>query len=506
MSETSRNSSRRGARVRRDIWSLEEEQRWHPITRAYALAVAEMQSRADSDPTSWTYQAQVHGMPDGGQPDDFRGQCQHQTWFFLSWHRLYLHWFERVVQACVEANASIDDEVRAGWALPYWNYSPGGTRATLPAAFRDATMPDGSPNPLFVADRNDFVNDGEELDPRAVLIDRALTPTVFSRPRPDGGFGGAETGWNHLNQDVRRMPGSLEQTPHGSVHMEVGGLMARFATAGLDPVFWLHHANIDRLWESWRLELGRPDPDVTSAWGTTRFRFHDEKGNQTSGTAADVLDTATDLDYTYEDITVPAPTRRGRRGRVQPPSASDDSVTGRSEGTPAGDDGPPAELVGATEDAVELSGGTQDVSFRIDRPGGPAADQRDAAPGRVILTVEGIESVDPGRPADVTYAVYLNPPGDEDADADPEEFFVGTLDFFGLEEVGGLGSDTAGHDLRRSFDVTDLVEGLREEGRWDPESVTISFRPLRRGRRRAADDAQREVRAVRVGRVGLFVE
>ena len=45
------------------------------------------------------------------------------------------------------------------------------------------------------------------------------------------------------------------------VHVLVGGsdpnsnlpgLMSDPDTAGLDPIFWLHHANIDRLWEVWR--------------------------------------------------------------------------------------------------------------------------------------------------------------------------------------------------------------------------------------------------------------
>ena len=91
-------------RVRRDIWGLEEEQAWHPVTRAYARAVARLQTRAATDPTGWTYQAQVHGMPGFRQPDDFRGQCQHNSWFFLPWHRLYLYWFERIVRSCVEAD------------------------------------------------------------------------------------------------------------------------------------------------------------------------------------------------------------------------------------------------------------------------------------------------------------------------------------------------------------------------------------------------------------------
>ena len=40
--------------------------------------------------------------------------------------------------------------------------------------------------------------------------------------------------------------------------MGVGGWMSAFATAAQDPIFWLHHANIDRLWEAW-LALGDPD-------------------------------------------------------------------------------------------------------------------------------------------------------------------------------------------------------------------------------------------------------
>ena len=29
------------------------------------------------------------------------------------------------------------------------------------------------------------------------------------------------------------------------------GFMGGFSTAPLDPLFWMHHCNIDRLWEVW---------------------------------------------------------------------------------------------------------------------------------------------------------------------------------------------------------------------------------------------------------------
>jgi tyrosinase len=38
---------------------------------------------------------------------------------------------------------------------------------------------------------------------------------------------------------------------HGSVHIWVGGTMSDASVSPADPVFWLHHANLDRLWWAW---------------------------------------------------------------------------------------------------------------------------------------------------------------------------------------------------------------------------------------------------------------
>ena len=55
----------------------------------------------------------------------------------------------------------------------------------------------------------------------------------------------------------------MDRQPHGQGHVETGGLMADFLTAGLDPAFWMHHANVDRLWETYARDLGHgyPFPD-----------------------------------------------------------------------------------------------------------------------------------------------------------------------------------------------------------------------------------------------------
>ena len=481
-------------RVRRDIWSLEGEQTWHPITHAYALAIAQMQSRDATDPTSLEYQAQIHGMPDFGQPDAFRGQCQHQCWFFLPWHRLYLHWFDQTVLATVRAHPDIDDETKEAWALPYWNYGPGGQRATLPEAFRQTAHPDDPdrPNPLFVGNRNAFINNGEELDPLVTNPAAALAETAFSLARPAGGFGGAATGFNHLRDDPNRFPGMVEQTPHNDVHSEVGGLMGGFDTAGLDPVFWMHHANIDRLWTVWIGQDGMENPDVTGSWGTTDWHFHDPAGAAVKGRASGVLDSAADLGYEYEDTSLPEPVRRGGIRRV--PS------------TPPPDQ--PAELVGATEDPLELTGGTKRVALSVGEASGPArrGRRRGAADAeRVYLTVEGIEGDrDPG----VTYAVYVNLPDDADLDEDPESHHAGNVSFFGIEATRQVDTDPGGHPLARSFDITGLVSELRDADSWDPDAVTVTFVPVRRGtsRRRGGSEGEGTGPPVTVGRVGVYFQ
>jgi tyrosinase len=473
-----------GVRTRRDVWSLEEEQPWHPIVRAYALAVGELQTKSPDSPGSWAYQAAIHGMEGFVQPDRFRGQCQHATWFFLPWHRLYLHWFERLLQVTIAGLSDVPPEVRDSWALPYWNYGAGGQRASLPGPFREQRLPDSADqNPLFVEERNQYVNDGEPMNDLVTRADAALAQPTFSERAPSGGFGGAQTGFNHRAEDPSRWPGLLEQTPHGDVHMEVGGSMAMFHTAGLDPVFWMHHANIDRLWEVWLGQGDRTNPDPSSPWGTREFQFHDPDGEPVVGSADQTLDTSGSLGYTYEDVSTPEPRRRRRR-RVLPTPET------------------PAELVGATGDSVELTGGRADVEFDLGGPTGPAARRGARPPERAFLTIEGVEGEsDPG----VSYAVYVNlPSGDEPGGAD-DTHYVGNLSFFGIERVGNVDDDPAGHSLRFSYDITDVIEDLDERDEWDRGAVTVTFSPLSRGR---ADRGDRQGAGppVSVGRIGVYYQ
>jgi tyrosinase len=491
--------------VRHDIWTLDQQNHWHPTIYAYARGISVMRQRAATDPTSWDYQAAVHGMfPD--PLDGFRDQCQHRGWFFGSWHRMYLYWFEQMIRAAIQDLSDIDDETKRTWALPYWNYSNPDendeSRRKLPKAFLDLTLPDGvTPNPL--RDPTRLINDGRAMRVEAVRLAQALAPVTFAGL---GGFVGGKTAFNHRSEDPNRAAGPLEITPHGVVHGQVGGNMGLFETAALDPIFWLHHANIDRLWDVWLRQPGRAN-STEAAWLTgVSFKFHDENAATQTQQSKDVTDQQ--LDYVYEDTSVPGPDQEAAVVEPEQPAVPPELVGATEEafalaGDPEQPDFPP-ELVGATEEPFALTGDTVSISFGISSPEGPLAEAA-AAPSRVFLDLADITSSDlPG----VTYGVYLNVPDGDPATDD--EYYVGNAAFFGIETVGRADSEHAG--MRLIYDITDLYNRLNAAGQWS-DQVSVTFvpqylEPPAEPTELPADESVpvQQPGNVRVGRVGVLLQ
>jgi hypothetical protein len=68
-------------------------------------------------------------------------------------------------------------------------------------------------------------------------------------------------------KQLRRPPGCFWQpleAVHGGVHVWVGGSMSTIPTAPADPIFWMHHANSDRLWALIACVSRAACPDVDS--------------------------------------------------------------------------------------------------------------------------------------------------------------------------------------------------------------------------------------------------
>src|SRR5438034_6906362 len=175
--------------VRRNVGAMSAS---HAVILGYRKAIKAMQALPPNDPRSWTYQAAIHGTF-STPPMTAWNTCQHGNYFFWSWHRMYLYWFERIVK-----KMSGDGK----WALPYWDWSAPSQRQ-LPAMFRDPGTE------LYTVNRNPAMNDG-----------------TGSLPASHVNYSSAFALVNFISAS-----GSIEVTPHNVVHGDIGGLMGSVPTA-----------------------------------------------------------------------------------------------------------------------------------------------------------------------------------------------------------------------------------------------------------------------------------
>ena len=70
--------------------------------------------------------------------------------------------------------------------------------------------------------------------------------------------------------------GMLEATPHNTVHNTIAGDMATMLSPR-DPIFFLHHANIDQIWASWNRQGGVNPTDT--AWRNRTFANNFARAN-----------------------------------------------------------------------------------------------------------------------------------------------------------------------------------------------------------------------------------
>jgi tyrosinase len=259
--------------------------------------------------------------------------------------------------------------------------------------------------------------------------------------------------------------------------------MATFDTAPLDPVFWLHHANIDRLWAVWLgMNAGHANPSST-AWLSFPFAFHDATGQPVvpMPIPSSVTDT-TALGYTYEDVSSPlaaapavAHTAAGTgAAAAAEPSGVIAARTAASEQTPPP---PPPELVGATRDQFALGRDRVTIAVDVGEATGPVRRSVAAGSHETFLHVEGVRgAANPGMP----YGVYVNLPPDADPDTtDPDVYHAGNVALFGLELTNDLNRDLhGGRGLSYAFNITELVATQRARGIWDDAHLSVTFAPL----------------------------
>jgi tyrosinase len=467
-----------GVHTREDLWGLSD---WDPTLLWYARGVAAMQKKPITDPTSWRYQAAVHdytrstdplavkgeAMPSPADQKKFWKQCQHGSWFFLPWHRGYLAQFEQIVRAeIVKLNGPAD------WALPYWNYSDDEqpNARLVRKEFREQNLPDGKPNAL--ARGVDRGGDPQEAAHGAQTGDfglsdgdvdlSCLTQPLYRSGGGAAGFGGPATGFHHPSGPS----GALEAVPHGAVHSQVGGWLGAFDTAGLDPLFWCHHANIDRLWEVWiKRDNQHVNPSSGAFLTALTFPIHNAAGQPITFTVQDVLDTrAPSLAYQYEDTSDPL----AGAGLAAAAGEADMAEDKPPDTVRAGASGPVALSSEATTASVALHP-------NVRAPEGAALADAGPAAGRVYLNIENIV----GKDNTVSYEVYINA---QNAAALSSDQYAGLLPMFGVAEASSESDTHGGSGLTRVLDITDLVKRMKSDGTWRDGDLKVTFVP--KGNRR----------------------
>jgi tyrosinase len=136
----------------------------------------------------------------------------------------------------------------------------------------------------------------------------------------------------------------------------------------------------------------------------------------------------------------------------------------------------PAEIVGASESPLRLTGKATRIPIPIDSRARSAAlaGVGASAPRRVLLHVEDIEGdVNPGT----VYGIYVNLPKDAPA-AEEEAHHVGNVSFFGIERARDPRGDEHSHGLRVTLDITKRVQELVARGEWNEDQLHVTFRPF----------------------------
>jgi hypothetical protein len=151
---------------------------------------------------------------------------QHGSERFLPWHRVFLLLLERALQ-------TVHPEV----TIPYWDWTKAASQ-TFPAWLAPVTPTVPMPPPMS-----------------PITVTRSPGPSSWLATITSGTPAVMGLGLFPM------FTGGLEAI-HGAVHGWVGGTMNWIATAPCDPIFWMHHANIDRLWSVWQASHPGLNPNL----------------------------------------------------------------------------------------------------------------------------------------------------------------------------------------------------------------------------------------------------
>lgn len=244
-----------------------------------------------------TYDKVPHRPMLSGPRRDVAGYCTHGTVFFPTWHRVYMLAFEKAltdvakrIAATYPANeranyVSAANELR----LPYWDWlaantpeertppilwdtqvtinTPTGSRSidNPMSAYRFAYTQEPNKNPANV--EPSVQNGATTFRSEQATVDQDLqdfVPDLVRNREAMMRYNYRPGDWTYISNHSSNKNGSLPQTSYENIHDLIHGVIGQSSqsrpmghmggpeTAGFDPIFFLHHSNVDRQVAEWQ--------------------------------------------------------------------------------------------------------------------------------------------------------------------------------------------------------------------------------------------------------------
>ncbi|EPS39478.1 hypothetical protein H072_6733 [Dactylellina haptotyla CBS 200.50] len=286
----------------------------------YLLALQRFYAKPQKEDTSFFGIAKIHGRPFGAwngvtsnKGDKDVGYCTHKDVLFLTWHRPYLALFEQmvwenardVVNEFPAAKRAAYQAVLPTLRIPYWDWA---SNSSIPREVGDmpkieVDTPKGRQtidNPLYSYKFTDISGFKDIVGPLANATETVRYPQLVdgkyvSQYDPlnrvmENAIGGLKNrvyriltvykdlnaiSTGQYNRWTHKPADSLEGV-HDDIHNAIGGpvggpsgTMTDLSMASYDPIFWLHHTNVDRLFALWQgINPSTYDLSGTSSFGT----------------------------------------------------------------------------------------------------------------------------------------------------------------------------------------------------------------------------------------------
>jgi tyrosinase len=409
--------------------TLKVRQNWStfcttPMFQVYLNAISLMKANTNAaDPSSWTYWVNVH-----------KNFCPHSVAYFLAWHRGFLFRFEAQLRK-VAGNTAL--------TIPYWDYY---TAPQMPIEFTDTT------SPLYIVNR------------AGTDVTNALSLNPF-----------ADTIVNFQRGMTNAFEPTLESQPHNPVHNLIGGAMGAVTISPKDPIFWVHHANIDRLWAAWyNAGNGRTMPDRTNSYWSGSFNYG--AGVPTMARTWTISESA--LGYQYQDETMP--TALPAPPPQQPAAVTLQALSSTPQGALAMSLGGGQRLA-LDERSVSIVVPLSEVDRNQVRSlllKQAATNVRAPADNSLRVVLDGVRLTELGKKGGYFYKIYINLPAQAGTSQPETKYLLGTLGSFEItgmlnhEAMSGMPMAKASDGVQIAYPATDALTRIAP-GNLD--RLTISF-------------------------------